>query len=179
MSLRYPGRSPAYVRIRIELCAARGKSGSLVKTYLSRSFTSPVPFEATLARLLLYFNSEDLPKSERTKLRKQLHEAMRKTKLDLPPGIDPKQLLAKRRQVAAAVAQRFSQKEILAVLKRIPLRDFNTYDGVTQRYLVRYLAHREESARGVLRKRGLRWSSYTPGKPHSLFAERKYRRAKR
>ena len=174
MSLRYPGRSPAYVRIRIELCAARGKSGNLVKTYLSRSFTSPVGFESTLDQLLWVFRSKDLPKPERTKLRKQLHEAMRKTRLDLPPDIDPKQLLAKRRQVAKTAAERFSQKEILAVLKRIPLRDFNTYDAVTQRYLVRYLAHREESARGVLKQRGLRWSDYTPGKPRSLFVGRKY-----
>ena len=176
---RYPGRSPPYVRIRVELCAARGKSGKLVKTYLSRSFTSPVSYEATLERLLSYFKSEDLPKSERTRLRKQLSEAMRKTKLDLPPDIDPKQLLAKRRKIAKSAVGRFSHKEILAVFKRIPIRDFNTYSGAIQRHLVRYLAHRNESSRGVLRKQGLRWSTYVPGKARSLFAGRKYSRAKK
>lgn len=175
---RYPGRSPAYVRIRIELCAARGKSGNLVKTYLSRSFVSPVSFELTITQLLEHFNSKQLTDPESRKLHKQLHEAMRKSRLDLPPDIDPKQLLAKRRMLAQSAVERFSHKEILAVLKRIPLRDFNTYDGVTQHYLVHYLAHRKESARGVLRKRGLRWSAYKPGKPRSLFDGRKSRHAK-
>lgn len=172
----YPGRAPAYVRIRIEYCAARGEKNQ-VKTYMSRCFTSPYDYEGTVNALLSYYDSDALTKAERRKLHTQLREAKRRERADIPHEVDFDQLLAKRRQIAKSTAQRFKHKDLLKVFKRVPMRDFNTYRATVQRYLVRYLAQGNKTAKDELFNMGMRWTTYEPGKPQSLFRGKK--RAKR
>lgn len=169
MSSRYPGRSPAYVRIRVEYCAARGKSGSEVKAYLSRSFSSPDNFEVTLDKLYKAFGSGPMPPRELQTLRRQIREAKRKSRADLPPEVDLDILLKKRKVIAQDAKQRFTDEEMLKVLERVPLRDFQTYRAAIQRHLVRYLAHGNRTSNTQLRKNGLKWSTYKPGNAKSLF----------
>lgn len=166
---QYAGRSPAYVRIRVELMASRGKRGNEARTYLSRSFISPHGFEETMLKLLETYGGGDLTKTDTKKLRVQIREALRRSKADIPPETDLKQIMAKRKQLAAAAEKRFRQKDLVIVFKRIPQRDFERYSASIKGYLIRYLVHKNETARSALRHQGLQWKTYVPGKPTSLF----------
>lgn len=179
MSRKYPGRAPAYVRIRIELCASRGKSGNTAKTYLSRSFVAPDSFEKTYMALLGLYGMDEPTKRELAKLSREIREAVRRSKADIPKDVDLDTLMAKRKRIAEDAARRFKPKDLNVVFKRIPLRDFQTYPARVQRYLVQYLAHGRETARTELTRMGLRWRTYVPGKPRSLFRGRKRASSKR
>jgi len=167
------------VRIRIELCASRGKGGNQAKTYLSRSFTSPEGFEETLAALLGLYGTANLTKAESTVLKRQLQEAMRRSKADIPGDVDLDVLMKKRAQLAQHAKGRFKYAELSKVFERVPLRDFQSYGATVQRYLVQYIVHNNETARTELKRMGLRWRTYKKGKPHSLFGGRKRKRAQK
>ena len=165
------------MRIRVEYCAARGESGNYVKSYLSRSFVSPLNFEETLVSLFQHYGVSKMSRDVLAKLRTQVRVAQRRSKADLPQEIGIEQIMAKRRHIAKS-ARRFKPKELLAVFERVPLRDFNTYRPLFQSYLVRYLAHRDEKARSLLRGYGLQWKTYTPGKAATLFGGKKGAKAR-
>lgn len=157
-----------YTRIRLEIVGS--KNG---KFRVFRSYCVSVPWiledYVTTIRRICELYHRDPPEVE------ALEQRVRQVQKELlapEQRVTPRRLEAKLRyelRPRMDVETRVNLRAIAKVLQKIQYSDFVQLPKKTQEDLIRWLEHRDKHALWRLTKRGLRWKSYQPGDPGSLF----------